>query len=297
MSMIVGDDNPLGALIGKNAAERALQPWWEGIQDLLIYGLIGFGIVAFPTAMVNKDENILKCTPCGSDYCPTDFEDAFAEGFFFSYGIDETTEVNNETSSAMLKDLNLSSQMQEFINDDWVNAYCLVSDLGMQVQYFPFIILLMAISLCLVQKVANTVFDSNDNLDMFYRLLTSSVLDTSRKNKMVDKEFLSECSKLCIQIRHSYESSEKLYRAFVSRNVMLTVVATLEFGYFLGLCLPSLSKSVYFKCQIGPLHYDCTGHPGQFYVLLSSFTVLIMAVFFGMLRFEFDMDGGIYQLL
>ena len=114
------------------------------------------GIVAFPTAMVNKDENILKCTPCGSDYCPTDFEDAFAEGFFFSYGIDETTEVNNETSSAMLKDLNLSSQMQEFINDDWVNAYCLVSDLGMQVQYFPFIILLMAISLCLVQKVANT---------------------------------------------------------------------------------------------------------------------------------------------
>ena len=91
---------------------------------------------------------------------------------------------------------------------------------------------------------------------------------------------------------------------------MLTVVATLEFGYFLGLCLPALSKSVYFKCQIGPLHYDCTGHPGQFYVLLckhitkmviltgvsnvirvsikilritffilASFTVLIMAVF------------------
>ena len=39
----MGDDNPLGALIGKNAAEKALQPWWEGIQDLLIYGLIGFG--------------------------------------------------------------------------------------------------------------------------------------------------------------------------------------------------------------------------------------------------------------
>ena len=43
MSMLMGDDNPLGALIGKNAAEKALQPWWEGIQDLLIYGLIGFG--------------------------------------------------------------------------------------------------------------------------------------------------------------------------------------------------------------------------------------------------------------
>ena len=43
-SMILGEDNPLNALIGKNAAERALQPWWESIQDMLIYGLIGFGM-------------------------------------------------------------------------------------------------------------------------------------------------------------------------------------------------------------------------------------------------------------
>ena len=56
---------------------------------------------------------------------------------------------------------------------------------------------------------------------------------------------------------------------------MLTVVATLEFSYFLGLCLPALSKSVYFKCQIGPLHYDCTGHPGQFYVLLCNYIINI----------------------
>ena len=50
------------------------------------------------------------------------------------------------------------------------------------------------------------IFDSDDNLDMFYRLLTKSILDTSRKNKMADKQFLSECAKLCIQIRHSYEN-------------------------------------------------------------------------------------------
>ena len=41
--ILMGDDNPLNALIGKSAAEKALQPWWESIEDLLIYGLIGFG--------------------------------------------------------------------------------------------------------------------------------------------------------------------------------------------------------------------------------------------------------------
>ena len=33
----------LEVLVGKNAAEKALQPWWESIQDLLLYGLLGFG--------------------------------------------------------------------------------------------------------------------------------------------------------------------------------------------------------------------------------------------------------------
>ena len=52
MAMLMGEDNPLGALIGKNAAEKALQPWWEGIQDLLIYGLIG--LIFMDRNVVNK---------------------------------------------------------------------------------------------------------------------------------------------------------------------------------------------------------------------------------------------------
>ena len=42
-ALLMGGENPLEALVGKNAAEKALQPWWESIQDLLLYGLIGFG--------------------------------------------------------------------------------------------------------------------------------------------------------------------------------------------------------------------------------------------------------------
>ena len=49
------------------------------------------------------------------------------------------------------------------------------------------------------------IFDSDDNIGMFYRLIMKSVLDTAKSNKMVDREFLSQCSKLCIQIRHSYD--------------------------------------------------------------------------------------------
>ena len=43
MAMFLGEDNPLGALMGRSAAEEALRPWWESIGDYLIYELIGLG--------------------------------------------------------------------------------------------------------------------------------------------------------------------------------------------------------------------------------------------------------------
>ena len=47
MAMFLGEGNPLDALIGKSAAEEALQPWWDSISDYLIYALIGFGKLTY----------------------------------------------------------------------------------------------------------------------------------------------------------------------------------------------------------------------------------------------------------
>ena len=52
------------------------------------------------------------------------------------------------------------------------------------------------------------------------------------------------------------------------------MIATVEFVWYVAYCLPLLSKSVYFKCQVGPLSYDCTGHPGTFYVYLGNYIII-----------------------
>ena len=49
-----GIGSALENLVGKNAAEKALQPWWESIQDLLLYGLLGFG-------RSSSVQNIIHC--------------------------------------------------------------------------------------------------------------------------------------------------------------------------------------------------------------------------------------------
>ena len=111
-------------------------------NEKYVYSLnVSSGVIAFPTALVNKDENILKCTPCGSEYCVSDLE--------------YVTSTNDTAYQLISSDLNDSSAIAELIDIEWVNAYCLIHDLGIEVQYFPFFLLLLPLCLCLVQKIAS----------------------------------------------------------------------------------------------------------------------------------------------
>ena len=109
--------------------------------------------------MVNKDENTLKCTPCAGDICPADSGGNDVNPNIFTVwnrdDINDSQKLIND-SQKLLDALQLANSMHDLINDEWVNAYCLVSELGIQIQYFPYFILLMAVCLCLVQKVSNT---------------------------------------------------------------------------------------------------------------------------------------------
>ena len=92
------------------------------------------------------------------------------------------------------------------------------------------------------------------------------------------KSVLTVCSKyLPLFILVSLDLySERLYRAFITRVLLLTVVAALEFTYFFSGLLPAITKSVNFKCTIGyTIKYECTGHPGQFYEYIGRVTQTI----------------------
>ena len=92
------------------------------------------GIVAFPTALVNDDENPVKCTPCPDGRCPSDFDEDMTIGLFSTSR--QTTGVAN-------------------FNEEWVNAYCIINEMTTVVQYFPYFVLLLALVLCMVQKISN----------------------------------------------------------------------------------------------------------------------------------------------
>ena len=36
-------ESPMTSLLGRSEAEKAIQPWWETLEDYLVYGLLGIG--------------------------------------------------------------------------------------------------------------------------------------------------------------------------------------------------------------------------------------------------------------
>ena len=104
--------------------------------------------MAYPTAMVNDAENPVKCTPCPDGKCPSDKDKD-------SLGIDSlldsilqinSTTVNNATAVT-------HSKAEYDFNGEWVDAYCVINEMAIVIQYFPHLLLLMAVAIGVVQKI------------------------------------------------------------------------------------------------------------------------------------------------
>ena len=59
----------MGKVLGHSEAEKAFRPWWDSVEDFLIYGLVMIGVVLVPTAIITGTP--LDCTYCVKDYCGT----------------------------------------------------------------------------------------------------------------------------------------------------------------------------------------------------------------------------------
>ena len=51
----------MGAL-GHSEEEKMFRPWWDALEDFVIYGLIMLGLIVSPTTIFNGTP--LYCTPC-----------------------------------------------------------------------------------------------------------------------------------------------------------------------------------------------------------------------------------------
>ena len=136
----------MGRVVIHTDAERAFHPWWDDLEDYLVYGLVLVGVVLVPSAIVTGTP--LDCNYCQEDVCGT---------------------FSNDTHNVEFT--NTGKEDPKF-NAWWVKKYCTFNgSVDGFLLYYPYFLLMIALILFALERVFLKTFKAGDKLEKFYNLL------------------------------------------------------------------------------------------------------------------------------
>jgi len=257
----------LGSLMGHTDAEKMFRPWWDTLEDFVIYGLIMLGLIISPTTIFNGTP--LYCTPC--------------------------------ISAGQCGDKPSNGDPPEH-HAWWVKTFCTHSALGKFTLYFPYILLIAALVLTGIERFFNKIFKSNIQVDGFYSLLlTAKRLDTEEGSG----EMRMEDTIHTVEVRQSFKNHSTFFKSYLVRTVFECLCSLLIAGYLALSGISELMNwnnldlqektelirnievtelinvrrdKVRVFCDVHGSWYECSGVPTQFYlyVLIASLALLLV---------------------
>ena len=223
----------MGKVLGHSEAEKAFRPWWDSLEDYLIYGLVMIGVVLVPTAIITG-------TPLDCNYCQNDFCGA-----------------------------NITNQGKENPNFNawWVKKFCTYNGaVDNFLLYYPYFLLLIALLLFAMERIFLQTFKAGNKLEKFYSLLVKEkVLGQADPDETIAHDVVDGGVE-AVELRYSFKSSESYFWSYLSRTMTETLVAGILLGYMLYRGLPILEHSDTIICDAHGYYYECHGNPTSFYV-------------------------------
>ena len=167
--------------LSKTQAEKLFRPWWDSVEDHLIYALVILSLIVLPTAIVIS-------TPLNCNFCQT---------------INSTNLCGDSYTNA-LPDPKLSWKwlMKECTLNGSVSPFML---------YFPYILLMMALSLFLVEKFFKKSFENSKKLEDLYLVY----LNMKSQSHQSEEKDVSEASRNLIEVKESLKSSGMFFKSYI----------------------------------------------------------------------------------
>ena len=193
-------------VLGHSEAEKAFRPWWDTLEDILIYSLVVLGVITVPTAIITGTP--LDCSPCHGAHC-------MAGGEIF---------YNNDT----LPGFNLW----------WVKKFCTMNgSVNPFMLYFPYFLLLTALALVFIERVFTKAFHAGTKLEKFYSLLerekilggvTAAVIESGATACQVSN---ADGGREAIELRLSFINDNNYFASYRIRNLLELILSFLILIY------------------------------------------------------------------
>jgi len=229
----------ISKVLGHSEAENLFRPWWDKIEDLLVYGLVMLGLVVVPTSMVIGSP--LECTYCSGDLCK-------------SFGHTGTA---SDPKFYMV----------------WVKKLCTFNgSVDYFMLYFPYILLLIALTVVLIEKIFIALFKANKKLEKFYQLLLDENIlqGGSGQGGALKRE--------AIELEEGFNCSEENFSSsYLVRTSLELIITSLLLVWILLSGVPVIfTVADIIPCKIDTYMYACSGHPQQFYKFILCLAIVFI---------------------
>ena len=236
----------MGRVVSHTKAEMAFHPWWDDMEDYMVYGLVMVGIVLIPSAIVTG-------TPLDCNFCPNK---------------DST---NNPDGC-------INTKEDPKFNAWWTKKYCTFDGTTVHdfLLYFPYFILVIALILFTLEKLFQRGFKSSEKINKLYQLVKRQIAlneDTEGPIAVADSRFEA------LEMAYSLKKSRSYFYSYLARTVVEGLVALSLLLYMLLRGLRMLGESYNLTCDVHGYNYECHGIPVTFYLFSLYVTVALTGVY------------------
>ncbi|XP_059090515.1 uncharacterized protein LOC131886258 isoform X2 [Tigriopus californicus] len=245
------------SLLDRTDAEKVFRPWWDTVEDMLLNCLIALGFLTLPTAYVTG--NPVECVLHPNLWNKTSlWSNPLGVGHLYQ---DEYEEESMGYPVGTVR-----------ITHWYVKRYCTEKFVSKFVFYFPYILLIVPLTLVLVDRIFIKTFAAGNKIKQFYELL---VEDSLRRE---DVDSLSrENMKNLHEIMQSFRFSNVCYWSYLSRTFLEIILSIALFLIYFCWGMPNLEREI--ECDVHGLRHSCVLPNHQFYFYILAVSSILLCVY------------------
>ena len=161
--------------------EKLFRPWWDSVEDHLIYALVIMSLMVLPTAIIIN-------IPLNCNYC-------------------QTIKTTN-----LCCDSFINSLPDPKLNWKWVMKECTLNgSVSPAILYFPYILLFIAFSLFVLEKFFKKSFKNSKKLENLYVIYMSMKSERDHREERKDNAH----QRNLLEIKESLKSSGAFFTSYV----------------------------------------------------------------------------------
>ncbi|XP_071748623.1 uncharacterized protein [Lepeophtheirus salmonis] len=248
-------------ILGRSKAEKVFRPWWDTLEDYLLNTLVIFGFLTLPTAYVTG--NPVECVLHPDIWNKSKIFDPMRVKQIDFY--DDNDEYNEENSGYPINTVRITHW--------YVKRYCTEKYVSKFVFYFPYILLIVPLTLVLVDRIFIKTFAAGNKIKQFYDLL----VEESLRREDVDSLSRDNIKNLH-EIMQSFRFSNVCYWSYLSRTCLEIVLSIGLFLIYWCWGIPNLLPEI--ECDVHGLAHSCVlpNHQFYFYILAASTALLCIYI-------------------